>query len=121
MGVPHLNAEKKGGEEMTDEQINQKFDVVADHLASLAVGMQQLQEAQARAGRIWERTEASVRALHAVAEIQAQEIKELGEAVRAIDGRQRAADERQRQSDERLNALINTVERFIVGRGEDKP
>jgi len=108
---------------MTDEEINQKFDVVAGHLAALAVGMQQLQEAQLRAERIWERTEGSVRALHAVAELQAQEIKELGEAVRAVDARQRDADERQRQADERgretderLNALINTVERFISER-----
>ncbi|CAN5128938.1 MAG: hypothetical protein H0T63_10650 [Pyrinomonadaceae bacterium] len=98
---------------MTDEEINKKFDVVADHLASLAVGMQQLQEAQMRAERIWERTEGSVRALHGIVEIQAQEIKELGEAVRAVNGRQREADERQRHADERLNALINTVERYI--------
>ncbi len=102
---------------MTDEEINKKFDVVADHLASLAVGMQQLQETQLRAEQRWERTEESIRALLTVAEIQAQEIKDLGESVRAVDARQREADERQRHADERLSALINTVERLISARG----
>lgn len=98
---------------MTDEEINRKFDVVADHLASLAVGQQRLQEAQAR-------TDESVRALLAITEIQSQEIKELGEAVRKVDERQREADKRQRHTDERLNALINTVERYISERRNGK-
>jgi len=94
---------------MTDEEINRKFDLVAEHLAALAVGLQGLHETQRRAEERWERTEGSIRALLAAAEIQAGEIKELGAAVRVID-------ERQRETDERLNALINTVERYITGR-----
>jgi len=82
---------------MTDEDINKKFDVVADHLAALAVGMQQLQETQSRAEKRWERTEESIRSLLAVAEIHEREIT---------------------STDERLSALINTVERLISeGRG----
>ena len=105
---------------MTDEEINRKFDVVADHLATLAVGQQRLQEMQGR-------TEESVRALLAVSEIQSQEIRELGDglrelggAVRVIDERQREADERNRETDERLSALINMVERDISERRNGK-
>jgi hypothetical protein len=105
---------------MTDEEINRKFDVVANHLASLAVGQQRLQEMQ-------QRTDESVRALLAVTEIQSQEIKEIGrglrevgEAVRVVDERQRQGEELRREMDERLNALINTVERYISERRNGK-
>lgn len=101
---------------MTDEEINRKFDIVAGHLATLAVGLDRLTEkvdmladTQRRADERWERTEGSIKALLTVSEIQSQEIKEIGEAVRTID-------ERQRQTDDRLNALINTVERYISER-----
>ena len=53
-----------------------------------------------------DRTAGSITNLLAVAEIQAGEINDLTQAVRAVD-------ERQRHTDERLNVLINTVERFI--------
>lgn len=98
---------------MTDEQINAKFDTVANHLATLAVGLQQLQETQARteqtvsllADKV-DRTAGSITNLLAVAEIQAGEIKDLTESLRAVD-------ERERETRENLNVLINTVERFI--------
>jgi chromosome segregation ATPase len=109
---------------MTDEEINRKFDVVAGILADLAVRQQKaderadermsrLEEVQSRAEERWTRTEESIRALLAVSEIQSQEIRELGEAVRTID-------ERGRQTDDRLNALINTVERYISERRNGK-
>lgn len=98
---------------MTDEEVNRKFDVVAGHLATLAVQVEQIGEkvdaladTQARAAETWARTESSIRGLLAIQELQAGEIKDLSVAVRAID-------ERTRHSDERLDALINTVERFI--------
>ena len=53
-----------------------------------------------------DRTAGGITNLLAVAEIQAGEINDLTQAVRAVD-------ERQRHTDERLNVLINTVERFI--------
>ncbi len=93
---------------MTDEEINRKFDVVADHLASLTDKLDRLSDKV-------DRTADGVAALLAVAEIQSGEIASLGESVGRIDERQRESDERQRQADERLNALINTVERFISG------
>lgn len=95
---------------MTDAEINQKFDVVAGHLATLAVGLRQLQEVQTHAEKRWENTENGIRSLLAIAELHAGEIEEL----RASN---RAAAEELRESgkatDERLNALINIVERYI--------
>jgi len=75
---------------------------------------------QRRAEERWGHTEASVRALLAAVEIQAdeiktqaQEIKELSESVKSVDGRQR-------ETDERLNVLIDTVERYISERRNGK-
>lgn len=70
---------------MTDEEINRKFDVVAGHLATLAVGLQTLTEKV-------DRTADSVNALLAIAEIHDREIA---------------------ATNEKLDALISTVERFI--------
>ena len=105
---------------MTDEEINRKFDVVADHLASLAVGQQRLQETQERAEQRWERTEGSIRSLLAITEIQSQEIRELGQGMRELGGAVRVIDERNRETDERLSALTNMVERYISDRRNGK-
>jgi uncharacterized protein YoxC len=55
----------------------------------------------------------SVTALLAIAEIQATEIRDMNESTRTL------AD-RQHETDERLNALINTVERYISERRNGK-
>ena len=80
---------------MTDEEINRKFDVVAGHMATLAVGLQQLTTKVDRLSDKVDRTADSVNALLAIAEIHDREIKD---------------------TDDRLSALINTVERYITGR-----
>lgn len=119
---------------MKDEEINRKFDVVADHLAALAVGLERLTEKVDRLSDKVDRTADSVAALLAIAEMHDREINTLGETVRAVDGRQREADERRREADEwrreaderqrladeRLNALINTVERYVSERRNGK-
>lgn len=67
-------------------------------------------------GRLTEkvdRTAGSITNLLAVAEIQAAEVRDLGEFTRAIADRQREAEERGRRTDERLDALIHIVERHI--------
>ena len=101
---------------MTDEEINRKFEIVAGHLATLAVRVDKLAEkteaiadAQRKAEERWGRTEESIRALLSVSEIHSQEMRELGEAVRRVD-------ERQRRTDDRLDTLINVVERYISER-----
>ncbi len=115
---------------VTDEEINRNFDVVADHLASLAVGVQQLTEQVVRvtgtvdrmAGTISrlsdsvdsmagtvdrmsdkvDRTADAVASLLVIAEMHEKEMGELRAATKATD--------------EHLNALIDTVERYIAGR-----
>src|ERR1043165_4306266 len=98
---------------MTDEEINRKFDVVAGHIATIAVGLQQLTVKVDRLSDKVDRTADSVNALLAIAEIHDREIKELGESIRVIDERQQKSDRRAAEMDERLNALINIVERYI--------
>jgi DNA-binding transcriptional regulator YiaG len=93
-------------------EVAKQFDVVAGHLATLAVGQQKLQEAQIRAEQKWERTEEGIRMLLAVTEIQSQEIKALGEA-------QSMTNSQLAETSERLNVLIGTVERYIGGRNGD--
>ena len=56
-----------------------------------------------------DRTADGISSLLAIAEIHDREIEALRESVSAID-------ERGRETDERLNALINTVERYISER-----
>jgi hypothetical protein len=90
-------------------EVTKQFDVVAGHLATLAVGQQKLQESQIRAEQKWERTEEGIRMLLAVTEIQSQEIKALGEA-------QSLTNSQLAETSERLNVLIGTVERYIGGR-----
>ncbi|HVF57771.1 MAG TPA: hypothetical protein VM934_16585 [Pyrinomonadaceae bacterium] len=77
---------------MRDEEINRKFDIVADHLASLAVGLQTLTSKVDKLSDKVDRTADSVNALLAIAEIHDREIT---------------------ATNEKLDALITTVERFI--------
>jgi hypothetical protein len=95
--------------EQHSREVAKQFEVVAGHLASLAVGQQKLQEAQIRAERKWERTEDGIRNLLAVTEIQSEEIKALGEA-------QSLTNSQLAETSEGLNVLIGTVERYIGGR-----
>ncbi len=108
---------------MTDEDRQRQMDFIlnqqaqltatvgrlSDTVESLSGTVENLSGTVERLSDKVDRTADSITALLAVAELQAQEIKDLGESVRAID-------ERQRLTDERLNALINTVERFISER-----
>lgn len=74
------------------ERIADKVERIADKVDSLAEKV--------------ERNANSITALLAIAEIQAAEIRDLTETTRTLAGRQN-------ETDERLNALINTVERYI--------
>jgi uncharacterized protein YoxC len=89
-----------------------------------------LLKSQAQLSAKVDRTADGVTALLAIAELQAQEIKDLGEsvrevsesvrevnaAVREIGESVRTIDERQRHTDERLSALINVVDRIVGDR-----
>jgi hypothetical protein len=98
---------------VTDEEVNRKFDTVAGHLATLAVSLQSLTATVDRVSGAVEslsakvdRTAESVTALLAIAEIHDREIEALKDS--------------QMKTGERMNALINTVERFISERRNGK-
>ncbi len=95
---------------MTGEEMERAISFVLESQAQLTANVGKLSESVERLSVKVDRTHDSVIALLAIAEIHESEIKELGASVRAVD-------DRQRQSDERLNALINTVERIVGGRG----
>jgi methyl-accepting chemotaxis protein len=79
--------------------LSEKVDLMAEKVDLMAEKVDKLSEKV-------DRTADGVTALLAIAEIQAAEIRDLTESTRTL------AD-RQRETDERLNALINTVERYI--------
>jgi hypothetical protein len=60
-----------------------------------------------------DRTTDGINSLLVIAEIHEREITELRESVKAVSESVNVVDERGRETDERLNALINTVERYI--------
>ncbi len=104
----------------SEAETKQKFDFILDQQAQLVASVGQLAATVDKLSNTVDklsgtvdklsntvdRTAGSITNLLAVAEIQAGEINDLTQAVRAVD-------ERQRHTDERLNVLINTVERFI--------
>lgn len=93
----------------SDAETQRRFDFIIEQQAQLTATVGQL------AVKV-DRTANSTADLLAAAVLQADEIKDLGESVRAIDERQRAADERARNTDERLNVLVGVVERIISER-----
>lgn len=91
---------------MTDDERQREVDFILEQQAQLTVSMGQLTETVDRLSNKVDklsdkvdRTADSVNALLAIAEIHDQEIK---------------------ATDERLNALVNTVERYITGRIEQE-
>ena len=90
----------------SDVETHKKFAFILEQQAQLTASVGQLTATVGKLSDKVDRTAGSITNLLAVAEIQAGEIKDLTESVRAVD-------ERQRHTDERLNVLINTVERFI--------
>ena len=100
---------------MTDEEINRKFDIVAGHLATLAVSQQRYEERWARSEERWVRTEDSIRALLTIAQMHEGEISTLREAVAGLAESQGRTDRQMAETNERLNALIDTVERYVSG------
>lgn len=86
---------------------------ILEQQAQTSSNLAELTERVNRIGEKVDRNAESVTAILAIAEIQAAEIRDLTESTRTL------AD-RQRDTDERLNALINTVERYISERRNGK-
>jgi hypothetical protein len=95
---------------MTDEQINRKFELVADHLVTLAVNMQKLEEAQTRSDQQIVKLKEQMARL---AEQQAEGFERLTEAQTQMAKEVRVFAKAQARADARLDSFMEAVERFI--------
>ena len=86
---------------------------ILEQQAQITSNMAELTERVNRMGEKVDRNAEGVTALLAIAEIQAAEIRDLTESTRTLTVRQR-------DTDDRLNALIDTVERYISERRNGK-
>jgi len=101
---------------MADEEMQRTMRFILEQQAQLTVSLGQLTERVDKLSGTVEglsekvdRTADGVAALLTIAEIHEREIEALTESVSAVD-------KRGRETDGRLNALINTVERYISER-----
>ncbi|HJR07803.1 MAG TPA: hypothetical protein VJ842_11120 [Pyrinomonadaceae bacterium] len=120
---------------MTSEEMERAMQFILEQQAQLTATVGRLSEnVDKLSGTVdklsekVDRTADGVNALLVIAEIHEREITELKESVNAMrdsvsatSESLNAVDERGRQTDERLNALINTVERYISERRNGKP
>ena len=108
---------------MTGEEMQRTMEFIVQQQAQLTATVGRLSEKV-------DRTADGINALLSIAEIHEHEIAALresvsavtesvnavSESVNAVNESVSAVDERGRETDERLNALINTVERYISER-----
>ena len=94
---------------MADEETQRTMQFILEQQAQLTATVARL------SGKV-DRTADGISSLLAIAEIHDREIGELRESVNAMRESVTAVDERGRDANERLNALINTVERYISER-----
>jgi methyl-accepting chemotaxis protein len=90
-------------------------------VGSLSDTVGRLSETVERISGKVDRTADGISSLLAIAEIHDREIGELRESVNALRESVTAVDARGRDTNERLNALINTVERYISERRNGNP
>ncbi|HZH31442.1 MAG TPA: hypothetical protein VEY11_11825 [Pyrinomonadaceae bacterium] len=108
---------------MPDEETQRTMRFILEQQAQLTATVGRLSETVERISGKVDRTADGISSLLAIAEIHDREIGELRESVNAMQESVNAmrdsvtaVDERGRETDERLNALINTVERYISER-----
>jgi flagellar basal body rod protein FlgG len=88
---------------MTDEEINKKFDVVAEHLATLAVGQQRLQESQAQTDQV----------INRLAAVTLEGFKDVNAKIDALVDAQMRTEESLRKTDETVRNLSAVVDRYF--------
>lgn len=88
---------------MTDEEINKKFDVVAEHLATLAVGQQRLQESLAQTDQVINRLAAAT----------LEGFRDVNAKINALVDAQIRTEESLVKTNENLRNLTALVDRFV--------
>jgi methyl-accepting chemotaxis protein len=89
---------------------------ILEQQAQLTATVGRLSEKVERLSEKVDRTADGINSLLAIAELHEREIEALRQSVSAVNESVSAVDVRGRETDERLNALINTVERYISER-----
>lgn len=97
-------------------QLTDKVDKLSNTVDKLSGTVDTLSNTVDKLSDKVDRTADGINALLAIAEIHEREITELRASVNAVNESVNTVDERGRETDERLNALINTVERYISER-----
>lgn len=97
-------------------QFSTNIGMLTETVALLGETVAETARAQRRSEERWERTEAGIRSLLAIAEMHEQEMDELREQVGDVSEQVAANSEAGRATDERLNALIAMFERYIANR-----
>jgi len=112
---------------MDDEKTERTMQFILEQQVQLTASVGRLSENVDKLSDKVDRTADGISSLLVIAEIHEREIAELresvnatSESVNALRESVTAVDERGRETDERLNALINTVERYISERRNGK-
>ena len=95
---------------MTSEEMERTMSFIFEQQAQTASTITQIHSTMARLTERTDRNAEGITALLAIAEMHEREITENREAQARAEAENREAQSR---TDERLNALINTVERYI--------
>lgn len=88
---------------MTDEEVNRKFDVVAEHLASLAVKMDRLAEAQAQTDQF----------VNTLATVVVGGFRDVNTKIDALVDAQIRTEENLQKTDVNVRNLTAVVDRYF--------
>ena len=88
---------------MTDEEINKKFDVVADHLASLTINVERLAEAQVQSDQF----------LNRLAAATLEGFRDVNAKINALVDAQMRTEESLIRTSENLRNLTAVVDRYF--------
>ncbi|MGI8656421.1 MAG: hypothetical protein ACR2LC_14540 [Pyrinomonadaceae bacterium] len=102
---------------MSEDEMQRKMEFIVEQQAQFTADIQKLQEAQVQLQETQAKTESVMlrlaNALVVVSERQSEFASEVSQAQKQTQIQIDSLAERGKETDERLNALINTVERYI--------
>ncbi|HEX8130166.1 MAG TPA: hypothetical protein VF527_13770 [Pyrinomonadaceae bacterium] len=101
---------------MTDEERQRQMDFILQQQAHLTVSMGQLTETVDRLSVTVDRLSVTVDRLSDKVDRLSDKVDRTADSVNALLAIAEIHDQEIRATDERLNALVNVVERYIIGR-----